>query len=89
VLKLLNYYKRKAKLIAGGTDLLGIIKDRILLEYAGTIINIKTIPGLEYIKEDAKELRIGALAKLLDIAKSLKIKGKYKVLAETAQDVAT
>jgi xanthine dehydrogenase YagS FAD-binding subunit len=40
---LLNYYKRKAKLIAGGTDLLGIIKDRILLEYAGAIINIKTM----------------------------------------------
>ena len=49
--------KGKTKLIAGGTDLLGILKDRILPEYPETVINIKTIPNLDYIKEDARGLK--------------------------------
>jgi len=87
--KLLKYYKGKAKLIAGGTDLLGILMDRILPDSPEVIINIKTIHGLDYIKEDGKGLKIGALAKLSDIAKSPMVKGDYKVLAEAAEAVAT
>ena len=87
--KLLKNYEGKARLIAGGTDLLGALKDRILPEYPEAIINIKTIPGLDYIKEDGKGLKIGTLAKLADIAKSPTVKGKYKLLAEAAEVVAT
>jgi NADPH-dependent glutamate synthase beta subunit-like oxidoreductase len=82
-------YKGKAKLIAGGTDLLGALKDRILPDYPEAIINIKTIPGLDYIQEDARGLKIGALAKLEDIVESPIVKGKYKLLAEAAEAVAT
>ncbi len=88
-IKLLKNYKGKAKLIAGGTDLLGALKDRILPDYPEVIINIKTIPGLDYIKDDARGLKIGALAKLEDIAESPTVKGKYKLLAEAAEAVAT
>lgn len=87
--KLLKDYKGKAKLIAGGTDLLAILKDKILPDYPETIINVKTIPGLDYIKEDDQGLKIGALATLADIAESPTVKGKYKVLAEAAEAVAT
>lgn len=82
--RLLEKYKGKAKLIAGGTDLLGILKDRILPDYPEAIINIKTIAGLEYIKEDTKGLKIGALTTLSDIAKSSVISEKYRALAEAA-----
>ena len=81
--------KGRAKLIAGGTDLLGILKDRILPEYPETVINIKTIPHLDYIKEDARGLKVGALTKLEDIASSPIIREKYKILAEAAEAVAT
>lgn len=81
--------KGKTKLIAGGTDLLGILKDKILPEYPETVINIKTIPNLDYIKEDARGLKIGALTKLEDIAASPIVKDKYKILAEAADSVAT
>jgi NADPH-dependent glutamate synthase beta subunit-like oxidoreductase/CO/xanthine dehydrogenase FAD-binding subunit len=87
--KLLGKYKGKAKLIAGGTDLLGGLKDKILPQYPELIVDIKTIPNLDYIKEDARGLRIGALAKLEDIAKSLIVKEKCKLLAEAAGAVAT
>jgi len=86
---LLKDHKGKAKLIAGGTDLLGILKDQILPEYPETIINIKTIQELDYIKEDGTGLKIGALAKLADIANNPVIKEKYKVLAVAAESVAT
>lgn len=79
----------KAKLIAGGTDLLGILKDRILPDYPETVVNLKTIPNLDYIKEDTRGLKIGALTKLEDIARSPVVRGKYKILAEAAEAVAT
>ncbi len=87
--KLLRKYKEKARLIAGGTDLLSILKDRILPEYPEILINIKTIPNLNYIKEDKKGLRIGALTLLSDIVKSPLIKERYKVLAEASHSVAS
>ena len=89
VVKLMKSYKGKIKLIAGGTDLLGILKDRILPDYPEVIVNIKTIPGLDYIKEDSEGLKIGALTKLADIAESYIVKKEYKLLAEAAKAVAT
>ncbi len=86
---LLDRYKDKAVLNAGGTDLLGVLKDEILPDYPELVINIKTIPGLDAIEEDDEGLTIGALAKLSHIAGSDLIKACYPVLAEAARSVAT
>ncbi len=88
-IELLNSYKGKAKVNAGGTDLLGALRNRALPEYPDAVINIKTISGLDYIKIEKKGLRIGALAKLVDIARSPMIKGEYDLLAQAAHSVAT
>ena len=40
-------YGKKAAIIAGGTDLLGKMKDEILPTYPEALVNIKTIPGLD------------------------------------------
>jgi NADPH-dependent glutamate synthase beta subunit-like oxidoreductase/CO/xanthine dehydrogenase FAD-binding subunit len=87
--KLLKNNRGRAKLIAGGTDLLGTLKDKILPAYPETIINIKTIPNLDYISEDGEGLKIGALAKLEEIAQSPVVREKYKLLSEAAEAVAT
>jgi len=87
--RLLKDSRGKARLISGGTDLLGILKDKILPDYPDTVVNIKPIPDLDYITEDADGLRIGALARLEDIAQSPMVKGKYKLLAESTGAVAT
>lgn len=79
----------KAKVIAGGTDLLGVLKDRILPKYPETIINIKTIPDLDRIGADGKYVKIGALARLDDIVRSPIVRKKVPVLAEAAAAVAT
>jgi xanthine dehydrogenase YagS FAD-binding subunit len=86
---LLKKYKGKAVLNGGGTDLLSILKDEILLDYPEVVINIKTISDLDYIKEESGALKIGALAKLSDIEKSPLVKDHYGVLAEAAHFVAT
>lgn len=86
---LLRKYEGKAKANAGGTDLLGAMRDRCMAEYPKALINIKTINGLEYIREDKRGLRIGALTKLADIANSKKIKDTYPLLAEAAHSVAS
>ena len=41
-----------AALIAGGTDLLGTLKDEILPTYPDTVIDLKTIPDMDAIVED-------------------------------------
>jgi len=75
--------------IAGGTDLIGTLKDNILPTYPATVINIKTIPGLDFIKEEAGMLKIGATTRLADIAANPVINQKYTALAQAALRVAT
>jgi xanthine dehydrogenase YagS FAD-binding subunit len=77
-----------ASVIAGGTDILGILKGYVIPETPATLVNIKTIPGLEYIKEEGGVLKIGTNTKLADIAKSSLVKEKYAALAEAAHKVA-
>ena len=87
--KLLGKHKGKAKLNAGGTDFLGLLKDLVTPVYPESIINIKGVRGLDYIKEDEEGLKIGALTKLTAIIDSTVVREKYGVLAEAAKSVAT
>lgn len=75
--------------MAGGSDLMGVLKEQILKEYPETVINIKTVEGGEYIKEDGDFIEIGALTKLSDLAKSPVLNTKAPVLAQSARSVAT
>jgi NADPH-dependent glutamate synthase beta subunit-like oxidoreductase/CO/xanthine dehydrogenase FAD-binding subunit len=87
--KLLKNYRGKAKINAGGTDLLGALKQGSLREYPEAIVNIKRISGLDAIKEDNAGLRIGTLTKLGDVVNSRIVKEGYPLLADAAKSVAT
>ena len=67
--QLLKEYEGKAKLNAGGTDLLRLLKGGVLPDYPAAIINIKTIVGLDAIQEDKTGLSMNAYK--VDIAKML------------------
>src|SRR4030042_2010754 len=86
---LLKKYADKACVLAGGTDLLGTMRFEILRNYPETVINLKTIPGLDYIKEEDDMVKIGALTRLQDIADNPVIKNKYTALAEAARKAAS
>ena len=79
----------KASLISGGTDLLTTLKDMVLEGYPETVVNLKTVGGMEYIREENAVLKIGALTKLADIADSPLVQNKYTALAQAAKAVAT
>ena len=86
---LMGRYGERAAVIAGGTDILGKMKDSILPAYPEALINIKTIDGLSEIKESGGMLNIGALALLADIAANPVIKSKYAALAQAAGRTAS
>jgi xanthine dehydrogenase YagS FAD-binding subunit len=86
---LLSDYQGRAKLIAGGTDLLGVLKDHILPDYPEALINIKTIQGLDNIQENGEGLSLGPSTKLAEMVRSPVIRKKYPVLSEAAESVAT
>jgi len=78
----------KGAVIAGGTDLLGVIKSDILPDFPTVVVNLKTIPNLDTIKEEAGVLKIGALATVADIAANATVKGGYSLLATAAVRVS-
>ena len=78
-----------ARVIAGGTDLLHTMKQRINPTYPEVLVNIKSIPDLDYIREEAGVLKIGPLAILEDIAGDTTVNGKYTALAQAAHAVGT
>jgi xanthine dehydrogenase YagS FAD-binding subunit len=78
---------QNARALAGGTDLLGVMKEGLLP--TDRVVNLKGIPGLDYIKEESGELRIGALAKLADIAANGVVQQKAPALAQAALLVAS
>jgi xanthine dehydrogenase YagS FAD-binding subunit len=75
----------KAAIIAGGSDILSMMKGYISADLPDTLVNIKTIPGLNYIKEESGMLKIGALTTLAEIAKSSVVQTSYSALAEAAR----
>jgi xanthine dehydrogenase YagS FAD-binding subunit len=79
----------EAHVRAGGTDLFGTMKDEILITYPKTVVNLKTIPGLSYIKEDGGMLKIGAMTVLEDIATNTTVQTKYTALAQAAERTAS
>lgn len=74
-------------MIAGGTDLLSELKEYI--ETPKTLVNLKTLPGMDSISANASGLKIGALATVADIAMHPTIQHHYTVLAQAAASVAT
>ena len=78
-----------AWVMAGGTDLLGTLKDEIFPEYPECVIDLKTIPDMDGIAEEGDALRIGALAKLADVAESDLVKTHAAALAQAAGRVAS
>jgi len=81
--------KGNATVISGGTDMLGAMRFEILPTYPEVVVNLKSIPDLDYIREEGGVLKIGALTRLEDIAKNDTVRTRYTALAEGAHRTAT
>src|SRR6185369_9786329 len=79
--------KKQAIVVGGGSEALQLMKDYVLTpDY---VINLKTIPGLDIIKEERGGFRIGALAKLVDIEEHPAIREKLLILSDAAGEAAS
>jgi NADPH-dependent glutamate synthase beta subunit-like oxidoreductase/CO/xanthine dehydrogenase FAD-binding subunit len=87
--QLLREHGNKAAVIAGGTDLLGGIKDAIHDAYPELLIGLKPLADLRYIRVEPAAVRIGALTTLDEIARNPTIRQAYPLLAEAARSVAS
>jgi carbon-monoxide dehydrogenase medium subunit len=83
----LKDYDVRAKALAGGTDLLSLMKLRAVTPEC--IASLKKIDGLDYVREEGKELRIGAMTTIATILASETIKRKFLSLHEAAVVFAT
>jgi xanthine dehydrogenase iron-sulfur cluster and FAD-binding subunit A len=67
-LELLHTYAGQARIVAGGTDVLVELQRGV--KPTATLIDITTIPGLKYVREEHGSIRLGALATHNDILAS-------------------
>ena len=86
---ILHRYGGQANVIAGGTDLIGKLKDEIMPFYPEAVVNLKAIPGLEGIRPEGEGLVIGALTRLADVADAPAVQTAYPALAEAARRTAS
>jgi CO/xanthine dehydrogenase FAD-binding subunit len=88
-LEYLISHKGQSVVMAGGTDLIPKIKSR-KLKTPDFIIDLKNIPGLDYINyDDRNGLTIGSLVTISEIETSLLIQDKYPLLSEAAAGLAS
>jgi carbon-monoxide dehydrogenase medium subunit len=80
-LSLLNQHGKKAKLIAGGTDVIVLIKQKAMMPEV--LISLRGIPGLDQIRYDGA-LKIGAMVTHRDIEKSGVIRKEFSALTDAA-----
>jgi xanthine dehydrogenase YagS FAD-binding subunit len=93
VVSWLQKYGRKARVIAGATDLLGLMKDKVEgpeLRIPEVLVNIKKIPDMtRIVYKEGTGLRIGAGVTLSRLAASDVITQEFTILSQAALQVGT
>ncbi len=84
-ISLLAEHKQKANLIAGGQNLLVLLRHRLIKPRY--LVNIKNCSEMEYIKEDGDVIKIGALTTHRAIETSSLIQEKLPMLTELEHEV--
>ncbi len=84
---LLSKHAGKAMVISGGTDLKVLMRNKdIAPQY---VIDLNTIPDLDYIRQDREGLKIGTLATLHAVESSPIIQERFPMLAAAARQIGS
>jgi len=85
---ILTKYDGRARVIAGGTDL--VVQMRQKAVKPERLVDITNIPGLDYIDYDMNQgLRIGALTSIRSLEKSPILREKYPVISQAASQLGS
>lgn len=87
VIRQLTAGQSQARLIAGGSDLLGELKDDVV-SYE-RLVSLAGVEELRHIREEGGGLRLGALVTVTQLEYEPRLRGPYRILAEAARSVAT
>lgn len=79
----------RATVLAGGTDLMGTLKDAVHAEPPGVLIGLKSVKGSNQVTVEPAGVRIGALTTLTEIARNSNIRKDFSLLADAAASVAS
>lgn len=85
--RLLSKYGEEAKVFAGGTALVKLMKKRLV--HPSYLVNIKGIQELHFIREDREGLKIGALATLRELETSPLVRERFKTIAEMVHTIGS
>jgi len=77
----------QAEVLAGGTDLLALMKDDVV--HPKRLVNIKQIKEMSGVAAGSNGLRIGALTTLGELADHVNVVKDYPALAEAINDAAS
>ena len=85
---------RSVSFAAGGTDLLQLMKDRVVNRPGSgapdVLVNLKTVDGLDQVASRGREgVTLGGLVTLDALSEHPQIRDRFTVLAEAAESVAT
>jgi CO/xanthine dehydrogenase FAD-binding subunit len=83
----LSKYKSEAKVLAGGTALVKLMKKRLV--HPSYLVDVKGIKDLDYIRSDKDGLKIGALTTLSDVETSSLVRERYGVVAEMVHTIGS
>ncbi|HOX44163.1 MAG TPA: FAD-dependent oxidoreductase [Myxococcota bacterium] len=86
---LLARHRQGAALVAGGTDLLGSLKDGVRPSHPGLLVDLKPVAELRFIRADRRGLRLGALTTLSELVRHPEVRERWPLLAEAARVVAS
>ena len=75
--------------MAGGSDLLGELKQDILPKYPKKVVSLRDIPELKGVAVEDGKLKIGAMTTLAELTESETVASAVPALAEAAHSVAT
>jgi xanthine dehydrogenase YagS FAD-binding subunit len=84
---LLGETAETAALIAGGTDLIDLLKSGV--SEATLVVDLRGIPGLAGVVPEKGGLRIGAMTRVVDLAVDAAVARDYPGLKQAAQSLAT
>jgi xanthine dehydrogenase YagS FAD-binding subunit len=87
VISLLQNGAQQARLIAGGSDLLGELKDDVV--HYERLVSLSGIKALQDLHQDETGLHLGALVTITQLEHEPRLQGPYHILAEAARGVAT
>ena len=73
--------------IAGGNDLLGLLKD--YLATPDILVNIKSLPGLDKIQSGPDKWTLGALVKIAELEESAEIQSAFPGIHDAASEIAS